>query len=297
MEHNPYLRPMGLGEILDASIKLYRKKFFTLTCFLLAYILFSRYVLKQATLGIFGQFSPDILTYYLLSGTRYLWIICVLVLIHTVVVYPLVLSAVTRVASDSILENPQSVKKAYARSFPPLWKMGLTNLTISVVVSAVVVVSILATLIIFLFLGADIMSRTQLLIGAFIILIPSTFIPALLLWTFWAAAYPIMVNESVFGVKSLRRSWSLVKGQRIKVFFSMCLIFMIPSIVHFTSFVLESFVYIRPDINDLVSTFVSQGVLMPLVHVTRVVIYFELKARKEGLDLERRVETLSESSP
>ena len=305
MEHNPYLRPMGLSEILDKSIKLYRKKFFTLvkaqfpqTCFLLTYILFSQYVLEEiATLSIFGQLLFDILTYYLLFGTRYLWIVCALFFIHAVIVYPLVLSAVTRVTSDSILENPLSVKKAYTRSFPHLWEMGLTNLALSVVVPAVMVASISVSFVILIFLEVDILSSTVFFIDAILIVVLLALFPALLLWTFWAVVYPVMVNEDVFGVKSLKRSWSMVKGQRVTVFFSMFLIFLVPFMAYFTSFMLVRVMHIQPDVLYPVSTGVIQGVLMPLVHVTRVVIYFELKARKEGLDLERRVETLAELSP
>jgi hypothetical protein len=38
----------------------------------------------------------------------------------------------------------------------------------------------------------------------------------------------------------------------------------------------------------------SKGFIVPLIDTTRVVVYFELRARKEGYDLEERVKKLSE---
>jgi hypothetical protein len=41
----------------------------------------------------------------------------------------------------------------------------------------------------------------------------------------------------------------------------------------------------------------SEGFIVPLIDTTRLVVYFELRARKEGFDIEKRVETLTGGPP
>jgi len=309
-----YLRPMGLGEMLDASVRLYRKNFHALigaqlplTLFYLLYNSFSLYTLRMHVISFFGLFGyphldsllyflylwrppSDPLTSFLLQkNPHFIWIAFNLSVIYVLFVYPVTLAAVTKVASDSILERPSSAKNAYTFFVKRWWKPGLLNSMITGILVVLGSVSVVIVAALLISLGFDVITFVDLVLLLVVLL--AGFFPFFFLWARFAVCYPVMVNEDTVGT-TLKRSWTLVKGYTIKVFSAVILILLVSLVITFSSdavgYILDSF----PSALLLVCGTAAQALVIPLVNCTRVVIYFSLRARKEGFDLEKRVEQL-----
>lgn len=271
MGHPQYLRPMTMGETLDASFKLYRKHFRLLVTaqspmvvMYLVLMVTSMYSLKEVT--TFSTFVPLVVFLgSLLNSPSHYFLI--LALIHLLFIRPVTLAAVIKVASDSIVGTP-SVRKAYLFSVKTWWKLGPTYLVFNIVLGILSFILLL-------------------LLGVISIPIIAFF------WTRWILTFPVAVNDRTFLIKAMDRSWNLIKGRTFNVFGAMSLVSLIPFFVEISSSIMESLLGTSLIIFLVVFGTFSQGVIIPLVDTTRTVVYFELKSRKEGFDLEKRVEELT----
>lgn len=295
MDQSRYLRPMELSEILDASVRLYRKNFSALITVQLPLTVIFFFILVRG-----GTFTPlDIL----ISASSLVEpdigsqrVTSLVYLIQLCFVHPLILGALTKVASDSILKGSSSVREAYKFSLRNKGKLIVTFFIISIVVEFIVVLfySIALMAIIDARMSGYTIYFVLALICALIFLAVGTVV-ASFLWVRWVGVFPIIVNEEFDKIGSLdamKRSWNLLTGYTVKMFFVIFTVTLIPYIIQATppslGYLMEKSLFPLTIVFELIAL----GVIYPLVSCTRVVIYFELKVRKEGLDLEKRVEQL-----
>jgi hypothetical protein len=110
----------------------------------------------------------------------------------------------------------------------------------------------------------------------------------------WAAVLPVIFVENTGLIAAMARSWQLVQGRWWRTFFILLLVFVLNYVV---SLALQAFLYLG---QILLSLFVSQylslalyeagvivvsGLTIPILQIAVVLIYFDLRVRKEGLDL------------
>ncbi|HLZ94738.1 MAG TPA: glycerophosphoryl diester phosphodiesterase membrane domain-containing protein [Candidatus Dormibacteraeota bacterium] len=122
----------------------------------------------------------------------------------------------------------------------------------------------------------------------------------------WAAVLPVMFVENTGLVDAMRRSWRLVQGQWWRTFFILLLVYLLNYVV---SLALEAFLYLG---QILLSIFLSQfvafaiyeagaivvgGLTIPILQIALVLIYFDLRVRKEGLDLFQLAQRVSVPPP
>jgi hypothetical protein len=290
---------MGVAEILDTAIHLYRKNFVLLIMaqlpVALLFLLVS-WVTKQYTtsfLDFFTSFqsiqTPTVSIGYLL----------LLTFIQGLIIAPIVMGAVTRIPSDSMKGEIATVKKAYSFAFRNISVLVVTNFCVSVAIGIVAGILISLPLIVFLF------SLTSMAIGfggvslsliiSFIIMILG-FIVVLFIWSRWVTVFPILVaEEGEYGtIDAMKRSWDLVKGRTLRTFFVMLVVSIIPFIIQYSPTIFEFMVFKPLPWLTILFGVLSQGLLIPLVHTTQVAVYYELRTRKEGFDLEQRVKKLEE---
>lgn len=294
-----YLRPMNVGEILDSSVKLYHKNFLPLVIAQLPAMLF--YLVN----GLFSMFSTGASEPSTLVLNPYLILLYLVVaLLGAFVVYPLAFSAVVKVASDNILGNPSSAKKAYKFCLREWWRYGLTYFELNLIQGIAIGIAYAIFIVPIAILGYALLSGggtgAGLIFGFVIALVFMGFGASMasFFWTRWILTFPAAVNEGIFYYKPMERSWNLVKGRTLRVFLPLFIVSIIPYIVIFSPIFMGGLLgglgAVQGSLSTLILVFgtLSQGLLVPLVHVTRVVTYFELRARKEGFDLEKRVERL-----
>ena len=291
-----YLKVMELSEILDLSVKLYRKNFVPLVIAQVPLTLAVFFVLMMGGgTSFFDMFNQ---TPSYTGNLNNYFVTRLLSFIHSILVYPLVLGAVTKVASDCILQESPSVIKAYKFALHNKGKLIATSFVISFVIGLVTGMFISMPLALITFgtmtsgssAGAIILIFLALLFAVIGIVIAS------FLWIRWVTTFPVLVNEEDEDrgtLDAMKRSWNLVQGHTRKLFFVMAAVSLIPTLIQFSPFAMEFLAGRSLAILTIVFGVAAQGLVSPLVHCTRVVIYFELKTRKEGYDLEKRVEQLS----
>jgi hypothetical protein len=281
---------MGVAEILDSAIHLYRDNFVLLITVQLPVTLFFllvSWITNQYPTSFFDMFTSVQPTE---APTLSIWHMLLLSFVQGIIVAPLVMGAVTRIPSDSIEGEPPTAKKAYSFAFRNVSVLIVTNFIISIAIGLVTGILVSLPLIIFL-LG-------ELSLGSIIPLIIAILgsIVVLFIWTRWITVFPILIaEEGEYGtLDAMRRSWDLVKGRTLRTFFVMLVVSIIPFIIQYSPTILEFMVEKSLPWLTILFGVLSQGLLIPLVHTTRVVVYYELRTRKEGFDLEQRVKTLEE---
>ncbi len=129
-----------------------------------------------------------------------------------------------------------------------------------------------------------------LLIPAFLALI----IPAIWLGIAWALSYPVLMLEGTRGRKALGRSFRLVKGRWWPTFGVVVLSFMIAGVLQFFVLGIMSVALLFGVEESLLGTVVVNAVgttvagviATPFQAAATALVYFDLRVRKEGLDIE-----------
>ncbi len=122
----------------------------------------------------------------------------------------------------------------------------------------------------------------------------------------WVAVFPAMFVENIGLVAAMRRSWSLVQGRWWRTFFLLFLVFVLNYVVYLA---LGAFLYLG---QTLLALFLSPylaialyegGVVLasalthPILQIAIVLIYFDLRVRKEALDLFQLTQRVTAAMP
>jgi hypothetical protein len=302
-----FVKPMSLGEMLDSSIRLYKRTFIALviaqlpmTILYLGSNVFN-VVYMGTSPSVFESIQPTYTDIYtdlnklLIFYTVYM----LLMLVQIAVVQPMTMAAMTKVASDSVQGKKVSVKEGYWFYLHNWLKLGITGVayTIALLIAAIIPLIIFSIAIAVLTYAAVSSGGFGALGGVLIVGGIIGIIALIVIAFFWVrlqATYPVAVNEGTFMLDAMRRSWDLIKGNTRRAGLVLVLTALIPYAIIFTPTLMEMLLMTSLGNLILVAGILSQGLLMPLVGAARVVVYFELRARKEGYDLEERVKKLSE---
>ena len=254
------LRPLEIGDLLDETFRMYRRHFFLFAG--LSVIL----SLPQAALSgysynaLFGsllQTTPgQPLDFSVITSTLYALGVALIV---TVVLLPFSIGAVTFAACESALGRPvtvSSVLRGVLRKY--LYLLGYGML---------------------IFLMAFVFCLIPLWVW---------------IWVGWAVVMPVMFVENSGLGAAMGRSWWLVQNRWWRTFLILFLMFVLTNVV---SVALAAFVGLGQTLLMLVvsramvgwisgATSAIVGSLVdPIIQIALVLIYFDLRVRKEGLDL------------
>jgi Membrane domain of glycerophosphoryl diester phosphodiesterase len=262
------LRPLGLGEILDDVFRVYRRHFWLLAA--IALLVSLPALLLQFASGSANQFGflvsalgsiadPEALLArtpppppnVALVGLSYV----VLVLI-----VPFTLGAITRAAIDLVQGNPVGVRSALTGVARRYWAL----------------------------LG---LSALYVLISPLLICLP------VFIWLFvrWAVAIPAMLAEGVGPIRALDRSWTLTHDHWWRLFGILLLMYFLTSVVSgaLGAFALPLAIavpfipaVVRGAIILTVDT-LAGAVVQPALYLCVVLLYFDLRIRREGFDLDQ----------
>ena len=263
----PRLRPLGVGEIIDVSFRLYRKHFVTFVALAAVGVLPGQALSLLISLSVlperrvFTNFQGEEVVVFRNQTGAWATIAAALVTFGIGFIVQAISAAATT----------KAVADGYVGDQTPTFGDSLGAVTARL--GAVIVASLLYTL------G---------LIGGFILCI----LPGVFLATAWVATTPALMIERLSPTGSLRRSLELVRGRWWPAFGLQILLGIITGILTaiitlpITAIVLSDGVQTAGD--AIVQTFVQTiAVLLfaPLSAIAAVVLYFDLRVRKEGFDL------------
>ena len=242
------LRPLSTGEILDNAFGLYRRHFAPLVVIVLVV-----------------SAVPTILELYVQASGGFLArpVLGMLTGLLNIVLSAIGTAAAVFIVSDSYLGRPVDAWDALSRAVP--------------YIARVVVLSILTTLVVGL--------------GFMFFLVPGViFLSALVVST-----QALVLEENRSPTEAMGRSWQLTKGSRWKVLALVVVTAIIVAIPSMAGGIAAAFLTTGPDVlTDLpmgwylamVVGAVVQLLLYPLMYSVLTVLYYDLRVRKEGFDLE-----------
>lgn len=242
------LRPLSTGEILDNAFGLYRRHFAPLVVIVLVV-----------------SAVPTILELYVQASGGFLVrpVLGMLTGLLNIVLSAIGTAAAVFIVSDSYLGRPVDAWDALSRAVP--------------YISRVVVLSILTTLVVGL--------------GFMFFLVPGViFLSALVVST-----QALVLEENRSPTEAMGRSWQLTKGSRWKVLALVVVTAIIVGIPSMAGGIAATFLASGPAVlTDLpmgwylamVVGAVVQLLLYPLMYSVLTVLYYDLRVRKEGFDLE-----------
>jgi hypothetical protein len=258
------LRPLGLGEILDAGIKVYRNKFATMLKAVAVV------VVPVQVLNVLIQLSlPDSATTTTGTGTTATtsdgsgWAgiaALLLILVISVVSSTLAEAACLKAVSDTYLGTDTDWRGSLRFGFQRLGSLLWLTLIHGV-----------------------------LLLLAF----AACIVPGIWLYAAWSVAVPALLIEDKRGLKALSRSFNLVRGRWWPTAGTLLLANLLATAVAFGFGILALPLVFAGDGNDFVVD-LANGILggiasvltIPFVAAVIAVIYFDLRVRKEGFDLQ-----------
>ena len=262
------LRPLEIGDLLDETFRMYRRHFFLFAGLSVIFAIptaalsgFTLFTLFNSLLKPGSGFviEPSILIWY---GVF---------LLVTLALVPFQYGAVTYAACESALGRPvtpSGVLKGIGRRYFPLLGYWL-------LITLMAIVFCLLPLWIWIWVG-------------------------------WCVVVPVMFVENVGLRAAMGRSWRLVEGRWWRTFFIVFLMFVVFYVV---SLALRAFIALGQALLQLVvsqlvvlwisgvTTAIVDSLVFPVLQIAIVLIYFDLRVRKEGLDLFQQAQRVSPPLP
>lgn len=291
------LRPHGIGELLDGAFTLYRRNFLLLVAIaavvqvpfaLIQLVLFevsgvaSRIGSLNDTLHTIGNqgsaLTPDQSSQLLsdLGGTVAYY--ALVFIVQYLVVYPLSLAATTAAVSNRYLDQEATVGGSYRAAFARWRSITAMVLAVALIVIGGLAVSVLLALatgqIAFFYLGFLVA-----IVAYVVVLVRTTVAPQ------------AIVLERLGGFPGLSRSWALTRGASGRVFGIRFLLGLIQLIAGYVIILpLDAAVAGTSTSTQLLIGQVGQAVtavfIAPITLVTLTLLYYDLRIRREGFDIE-----------
>lgn len=242
------LRPLSIGEVIDASFQVYRRHFSAL-----------------ATIVLVCNGLPVLLQIYGRSGGGVHLGLTVVYAVLVVVLSLIATGATVFVVSESYLGRAITAREALNRALP--------------FVVPLIVVSLLVGLVAFV---------------GFLLLV----VPGVIAICGLAVSVPALVVESTSSTDAMGRSWALTRGYRLRMFGLFVLIFLlilVPYVAIMGAVGVAAAVSGATGAKGLSTGLILLGtviaaivqlLLSPLYQAALVIAYYDLRVRKEGLDLE-----------
>jgi hypothetical protein len=318
MESTPRLRPMSISDMLDAAFRLYRQHFLTFIGIVallqvpMAIIQFAAQLPYMQAIQRFTTRPPrlapgasplDIFPFAQLLP--YYALIFGLSILHYLLVYNLMTGALANAISHSYMGRPISILSAYSigfKRFMALIVASLTPFAISLVLVAIIAGCAFGT---FYTMGVRTGDQPNIglavvavigLVGVMIVAgIAGLFFYVRLLLTTQA-----IVLEGQGPVEGLKRSWRLV-GQAF--WRSLGILLLVYAFIYIVSLIVQLPLIIagaffgillnNSVLYQAIASFATYGVLilvLPIQFIIFTLLYYDLRIRKEGYDLELKIE-------
>jgi hypothetical protein len=266
---NQLINPLSVGDVVSAGIRIYR---------------------------------THLSAYLILSVFAHLWLI--------VPIYGWAKSAeisgrISRLAFGILTNQPESLAQAEQKTRPNLWNFFVAGLLVGLLfyglyfaaLIVMMILMIIGGIIAFAMGGSQSPVTTAVFVLLAIVGIVGIIIVFIRIFSrLMIIEVPIAVEDNVDGVSAIRRSWMLTQGAVGRIQWIVIVTFLITLIVNVP---VQALAFILPSGEDvglsvtLISQLIIIGVsiicnmfVMPLWQAIKAVIYYDLRARREGMGLQ-----------
>ncbi|MBJ7593727.1 MAG: glycerophosphoryl diester phosphodiesterase membrane domain-containing protein [Candidatus Dormibacteraeota bacterium] len=291
-------RAQTVGELLDSAFTLYRRNVrlilsitavVQLPLAVFSYITYQLTGITSATtrlqqLSAGGTITSEQLSNVTSTLFTLLAVVFGIALLQALVVQPIATAAMTRAVGDIYLDQPASLGSAYRAVGQRL--------------GAVVGVSMLLFGFGILLFGVSfgLVAGAVYAFGSggsalLILVLPAAVFAAILMYTRWLFATPIVMLERARPVAALRRSWRLVRGTTPRVFGITILVGLITGIL---GAIVGGLINVLTQFGDVgmrllltqLASLVVAVLIQPISFIVVVLLYYDLRIRKEAFDIE-----------
>jgi hypothetical protein len=290
------LRPLGVGDVIDRVFGIYRSR--AVGLFVLGLLLFVAVIVVWIVLGVAFAFSgrstfarltntTDPATvlanpaFLELMGGLFLFFIVGWLL--TLLVGAIFTGAVIDAAAAAHLGQPRSISQSFVTGFQSSLRIFFAGVVATIAVSLIgVVYNILSAF-----------SDNGLVL---FVLFIAYFFAIFYVQASWFVSPVVATIERHGPIASLRRSWQLSGGFRWRIvglFILLVVLFIV--LLFLTVFVIGLLAAANPNagaIAAVVAIFAAIPLWMPLFFGTMTVLYYDLRVRKEGFDLQLAAEAM-----
>jgi hypothetical protein len=264
------LRPMTLGEVLDRTFTLYREHFLLFAGITalpyLVTLLFKFGLLLVQRGGVSGTTpnfqSPGMIGGIIAGAFGSFFLLYLMIGVAQ--------TATVSAVSDLYLGRPTSVRDAYAQAKGSI-----------LIVFAVMIMSFLATV-----------------VGSIFLIIPGIYLACRL-----AVSVPVAIVEKESPVASMERSMELTKGNAGQMFLLLLLVGVVGWVVAallqapvmyfaFTAAMAKHQVSFGVSTYSYLAEYVSQVVVGPIGTISAALMYYNLRVKKEGFDIQHLMNSL-----
>jgi hypothetical protein len=265
-------RPLGIGEILSMAFQLYRRHWRTMMT--IAAVVVVPLTLLQHLLGDLVRTQRETTSYGGVVSVTPTWLGAIAGLLAALagILTSLVLTgAITRAVAAEVAGEDPSVEQSYRFGFHRLGSVLLVSVLVGL---ATIGGLILATI------GGLILSVGS---SGFLILFVLFIIPGIYVGVRLAVSIQALVVEGRRGTEAMGRSWGLVGGHWWHAFFTLLVAFLLTGIVNA---VITAPFGATGWFVQAVAAAVATVVTLPYGVLVGVLLYLDLRARKERLTLE-----------
>jgi hypothetical protein len=251
------LQPMGIGDIFDTTFRLYRRHF--VAFLLIALVVYVPYSLVLSVLEAATQAAEDPFeTPARRGGNPFLILVPVLLLV--VIVLPLCQAALMIKISASYLGEDITAAESYRRAAGRLVRL----------------------------YTATILQWLIVAVGFVLLIVPGIIFSFRLL-----LVAPVVVLESHGPATCVKRSWELMRGNTGKGLALVLLLSLLGGVFNAIVVFLATNVPWPHSMLRSVVVNVSQAVVLPIQVAPMILLYYDLRIRKEAFDLERLASELN----
>ncbi len=267
------LRPLEVGDLLDETFRIYRRHFLLFAGISVILAIPAAGLQGYSIFTLFSNFLQSTTTGQTFNFNNLLPSLVVIAIgyVINVLLSPYSYGAVIYAACESALGHPVTVWDALR---------GVTRRYFAILGYVLLVA----------------------LMGVLFCLLPLW----IWIWVGWVAVLPVMFVENVGLGAAMGRSWQLVQGRWWRTFLILLLVVLV---WYFARIALEAFIALA---NALIGIVVSAYVVLaitqaaaiivaalvnPVLQIAIVLIYFDLRVRREALDLFQLAQHVSASQP
>lgn len=281
-------RPMPLPELLDELFRLYRRHFSLIVGVSLLVALPG--LVWTLVTGTYRLNSASYANLFVTSGSstpvfnsqQFSNLVGPLLLggLGGLILLPFSLGAVYRAVTDVALGRPATIGSVLRETLARYWPLlGLIGLVLLMVIGWFI---------------AEI-------IGLFLLVIPglAVFCAAVYLAVRWTLAVAAMMAEDIGPIRGLGRSWNLVSGSWWRTFGILLIVGILQTIISYGLFILFGVIAALFSTGDFQAALVQVGgtllgaLVSPITTIAITLLYFDLRVRKEGLDLDQLAQQTS----
>lgn len=289
------LRPLSVGNVVSTGLVLYRSNL--QTYFSIALKAYLWIILPLILLGVASGLF--------VASRRYPWFLLAIAftfLLGGIAKYLTNSALISRLAYQELIGKPETESKARQHIDPQLWQFWWIAILVGLQLFIIYILAAIALVFVAMILGFILRnSLNPVIAGILVALITGLGVAIILSWYFarWIIAeVPLAVESNVTASGSIKRSWDLTQNSALRIQGIALIAFLVTiPITALTNYAPQllfagaragSPLFWTGTAISFVFSLIGSILVLPLWQTIKAAIYYDLRTRREGLDIQLR---------